>query len=154
MTVSTTTQRIPSITGVMPSRRHPMVPRNTHSVFLCSFRLFRGFPIKTCIQTTHSHWHIRPRHQVQRRNYDGCRQPRFVISLLYHALYCKYLSDLSIIWLSCTLQRRAAPTSRWRLYSRRCEWRFVRLSIPSAYPRRTCYLRGIKFTRWTCAWPR
>jgi hypothetical protein len=43
MTVSTTTQHIPSTTGVMPSRRHPMVPCSTHSVF---FQALPGFLIQ------------------------------------------------------------------------------------------------------------
>ena len=85
MTVSTTTQRIPSITGIMPSlRRRPMVPCNTHSVF------FQGLPrflTQNLYQISHSHWHLRPCHQVQRWDYDGCRQPWFVTSPPYRALY-------------------------------------------------------------------
>ena len=92
MTISTTTQHIPSITGIMPSRRwHPMMPCNTHSVF---FQSPPRFLTQNLYQISHSHWHLRPRHQVQRWDYDGCRQPWFVTSPPYRALYSKYLSDL------------------------------------------------------------
>ena len=152
MTVSTPTQPILSTTAVMSGRQHPMVPCSIHSVFFPhSSRLS---PFQVCAQTTHSHWYLRPRHQVQRWDHDGCRQPRFVSSLLCYALYIENLSDLSVLWLSCTIQRRAASTFCGRLYSRGCEWRYVRFSIPSAYPRQSCYLRGSQFTRWAYTWPR
>ncbi len=152
MTVLTTTQPIPYIIAVMPSLQHPMVPCNTHSVFFpCSRSFFHSKPAsRQPIVTGTSVLAIKYK--------DGIMMAADNLGLVFfffcRAMYTNYLFNFSIIWLSCTLQRCAAPTSRWRLYSRRCEWRSVRLSVSSAYPRRTCYLRGIQFTRWAYTWPR
>jgi hypothetical protein len=71
---------------------------------------------------------------------------------LRHGLLTGYILYCSFLWFPCTFQRRAASTTCGRLYRRRCKWRYVRLSIPSAYPRWPRNLGGNKCTRWAYTW--